>query len=77
LVDTLARLREASLALNQDPLDEADPSFLSEHLMGTLTLLEADRTFRNELGIGVSEFIRGLDRSQIEEVTPAGTKPKK
>jgi hypothetical protein len=77
LVDTLARLRDASLALNQDPLDEADPSFLSEHLMGTLTLLEADRTFRNELGIGVSEFIRGLDRSQIEEVTPAGTKPKK
>lgn len=74
LVDTLARLRDASLTLNQDPLDEADPSFLSGPLMGTLTLLEADRTFRNELGIGVSEFIRGLDRSQIEEVTTAGTK---
>jgi hypothetical protein len=77
LVDTLARLRDASLALNQDPPDEADASFLSEQLMGTLESLEADRTFRNELGIGVSEFIRRLDRSQIEEVTTAAAKPKK
>jgi hypothetical protein len=77
LVDTLTRLRDASLALNQDPLDEADPSFLSDHLMGTIALLEADRTFRNELGIGVSEFIGGLDRSQIEEVTTAPAKSKK
>jgi hypothetical protein len=77
LVDTLTRLRDASLALNQDPLDPADASFLSEHLMGTIALLEVDRTFRNELGIGVSEFIRGLDRSQIEEVTTAGAKSKK
>jgi hypothetical protein len=77
LVDTLARLRDASLTLNQDPLDEADPSFLSEQLMGTRALLEADRTFRNELGIGVPEFIRGLDPSQIEEVTTAGAKSKK
>lgn len=77
LVDTLTRLRDASLALNQDPLDPADASVLSEHLMGTIALLEADRTFRNELGIGVSEFIRGLDRSQIEEVTTAGAKSKK
>lgn len=45
--------------------------------MGTLELLEADRTFRNELGIGVSEFIRRLDRNQIEEVATAGSKPKK
>jgi hypothetical protein len=77
LVDTLARLRDVSLTLNQDPPDEADPSFLSEQLMGTLALLEADRTFRKELGIGVSEFIRGLDRGQIEEITTAPAKSKK
>jgi hypothetical protein len=77
LVDTLTRLRDASLALTPEPLDERDPSSLSEHLMGNLVLLEADRTFRKELGIGVSEFIRGLDRGQIEEVPTAPAKSKK
>jgi len=33
-------------------------------------LLEADRVFRKELGIGVSDFLQGLDSNQIEEVSP-------
>jgi len=70
LVDTLARLRDASLGLSQEPLDPEDPLSLSDQLTRTIVLLEADRTFRHELGIGVSDFLQGLNGGQIEEVVP-------
>jgi len=70
LVETLARLRAASLELGEETVDPEDPLSLSAHLMRTIVLLEADRSFRNELGIGVSDFLQGLSEDQIEEVSP-------
>ena len=70
LVETLARLRDASLELGEETVDPEDPHSLSAHLMRTIVLLEADRSFRNELGIGLSDFLQGLSEDQIEEVSP-------
>jgi hypothetical protein len=69
LLETLSRLRDASMELSEEPLDPSSPH---DQLMHTPTLLEVDRTFRDELGIGVSDFLQGLDGDQIEEVAPAG-----
>lgn len=71
LVETLARLRDASIGLErEEPFDAEDPSALHDHLVRTLVRLEADRTFRAELGIGVSDFLQGLSGDQVEEVFP-------
>jgi hypothetical protein len=76
LLDTLSVLREASLGLREAPLDPEDPRSLRDHLTRTIALLEADRTFRDELGIGVSDFLQGLDEDQIEEISPIQSVPK-
>jgi hypothetical protein len=68
LVETLVRLRDASSGLTEDPFDPEDSLSLRNRLTRTIILLEADRTFRDALGIGVSDFLRGLDAGQIEEV---------
>ena len=70
LVETLAHLRDASRELSQEPVTPEAPASLRAHLTRTLVLLEADRTFRQELGIGVSDFLQGLAGDQIEEVAP-------
>lgn len=70
LVETLARLRDTSLGLGEESVDTEDPAALRDRLARTLVLLEADRTFRTELGIGVSDFLQGLNGGQIEEVFP-------
>lgn len=68
LTDTLARLRDASAALRSEPPDSSDPASLRDHLARTLILMESDRIFRSELGIGVSDFLQGLSGDHIEEV---------
>jgi hypothetical protein len=70
LVETLARLRDASLGLSQEPGNPEDPSSLRDQLTRTIVLLEAERTFQKELGISVSDFLQGLAGDQIEEVSP-------
>lgn len=71
LVSELARLREASLALQEAPADPGDPAELRERLAQTLTLVEVDQAFRRELGVGVSEFVYELDFASglIEDVS--------
>ncbi|CAI8887543.1 conserved exported protein of unknown function [Methylocaldum szegediense] len=71
LLGTLRRLRDASVGLGQEPLDPHDPESLRDHLARTLVLVESDRLFREELGIGFSDFLRGLDGDPVEEVHPA------
>jgi hypothetical protein len=38
-----------------------------------LAILQADRIFREEIGIGVSEFLQGLDADAVEDVAPTRT----
>jgi hypothetical protein len=71
LLAELARLREASLSLQRAPAEPRDPAELRDRLTQTLALVQADQAFRTELGLGVSEFLRGVDPSAIEEVSPA------
>lgn len=71
LLDGLRRLREASVGLRPEFLDPSDPESLRDHLARTLVLVESDRLLREELGIGFSDFLRGLDGDPIEEVHPA------
>lgn len=71
LLGTLRRLRDASVGLRQEFLDPHDPESLRDHLARTLVLVESDRLFREELGIGFSDFLRGLDGDPVEEVHPA------
>jgi hypothetical protein len=73
LVATLARLRDASFELSETPLEPQNPLSLRAHLMRAILLLEADRTFRAELGVGVSDFLQGVDGDRIEEVFPGAS----
>jgi hypothetical protein len=69
LVSELARLREASLALQEAPANPGDPAELRERLARTLTLAQVDEAFREELGIGVAEFVRQLDPDAVRDVS--------
>lgn len=67
LLDALARMREASLGLQDEVVQRPDEQALRERLGRQLVLLEVDRTFRDELGIGVAEFLQGLDSRNVDE----------
>ncbi len=73
LLDTLAHVRYASLGLQEEPGDAGSPAALRARLSRTLAILQADRVFREEIGIGVSEFLQGLDADAVEDVAPART----
>jgi hypothetical protein len=68
LVGALDRMRDASRSLALENLAPEDPAVHQAELMRNIVMLEADRAFRDELGIGVAEFLRGLDPGQVEEV---------
>jgi hypothetical protein len=69
LVSELARLREASLALQEAPAEPGDPAELRERLARTLTLVQVDEVFREELGVGVAEFVRDMNPDAVEDVS--------
>lgn len=69
LLGELARLREASLGLQRTPAAPHDPAALRDRLSRQVAILEVDRAFREELGIGVSDFLEGLEAGEIDEIT--------
>jgi hypothetical protein len=71
LVDALARVRAAAALMPGEPSDSEDAARPGQHLTRSIILLEADRVFREETGIGVAEFLRSLDAEQVEDVPPA------
>jgi hypothetical protein len=71
LLAELARLRDASLALQEAPSEPDDPAELRERLTRTLALVQVDETFRRELGVGVADFLKGLDPRAVEDVSSA------
>lgn len=71
LVSELSRLREASLSLQESPAAPADAADLRNRLTQTLVLAQVDETFRKETGMGVSEFLQGLNAGAVEDVSPA------
>lgn len=75
LLSELARLREASLALQEAPANPGDAAELRERLTRTLALVQADQAFRKELGLGVAEFLQGLDSGAVEDVSPVAAQP--
>ncbi len=74
LLDKLAQLRYASQSL-QEPIDRTDSAVMRAQLAHTFAILQVERAFREELGIGVAEFIQGLDPDAIEDVAPPRTQP--
>jgi hypothetical protein len=70
LLAQLARLRDASLSLQEGPSEPDEPAELRERLTRTLALVQVDEAFRRELGIGVADFLRQLDPSAVEDVSP-------
>jgi hypothetical protein len=71
LLAELARLRDASLALQEAPSEPDDPAELRERLTRTLALVQVDETFRRELGVGVADFLKGIDPHAVEDVSSA------
>ena len=69
LVSELARMREASLALQETPAEPGDPADLRERLARTLTLAQVDEAFRKELGVGVAEFVRQMNPEAVQDVS--------
>lgn len=68
LKDSLQRVRGASHSLTAEEPDANDPDAARRELERNIVLLQADRAFREELGVGVADFLRGLDPGQVEEV---------
>jgi hypothetical protein len=66
LVDSLRRVRELAPAEDDAGGDDSDAA--RRELTRSLVLLQADRAFREELGIGIADFLRGLDPEQVEEI---------
>jgi hypothetical protein len=71
LVDALARVRAAATKMQPQEADEGESAGLRQQLTRSIVLMEADRVFREETGIGVTEFLRGLDPEQIQDVPAA------
>lgn len=69
LLAQLARLRDASLALQEAPGQPGDPAELRDRLTRTLVLAQVDEAFRRELRVGVAEFLQGLDPLAVEDVS--------
>jgi hypothetical protein len=67
LMDRLREVRDAGDRLETDPGEDALAG-ARRRLSRTIVLLEADRAFRDELGVGLSEFVRGLGPDQVEDV---------
>jgi hypothetical protein len=70
LLAHMAQLRDASLGLQLEEGDPDDPAVVRAQLMRTLAIVQADQAFRAELGIGVSDFLQGLDPAEVEDVAP-------
>jgi hypothetical protein len=75
LLAELARLREASLTLQEVPSGSTDSAALRERLTQTLALVEADRAFQKEIGMTVAEFLNEADSSEIHAVPLARPTP--
>lgn len=74
LMDRLRDVRDAAATLEADPGDDPLAS-ARRRLSRSIVMLEADRAFREELGVGVGDFLRGMDPGQVEDLTtpaPAG-----
>lgn len=67
LMESLRELRDASQQLTEDEPGAGVGTSRAE-LTRTIVLLQADRVFRDELGIGVGDFLRSLDEGQVEEI---------
>ncbi len=68
MLEILTQVRDASLLYERHALDSEDAGARRDRLTRTVILLELDRAFREEMGIGVADFVRGLDPDSIEEV---------
>ena len=70
LVATLGSVRDASRFLNEETLDPGDPASIREHAAERQALLDADRVFHEQLGMGLSAFLQGLSADKVEEAFP-------
>jgi hypothetical protein len=67
LLDALKSVGPAARDLDRERLDPDDPASIERVRTSTAALVEADRVCRAALGIGVSELIRSLDPSRIDD----------
>jgi hypothetical protein len=61
-------VRETSRALDEEISGAEDPESARRELTRNVIVLQADRAFREELGIGIADFLRGLEPEQVEEI---------
>lgn len=68
LISALTKMRDSSLSLEDTKNDANDPGYLRNRLQQTVTLLEVDRLFREELGVSASQFIDTVGSNEVEEI---------
>lgn len=69
LITALTKLKESSVLQNSKQYEESDPEYLRSRIDRSIRILEVNRVFERELGIGVSQFINLLDSSEVEDVS--------
>lgn len=67
LIDALGTVGPAARSLDRGMLDPDDPRSIARIREQTRVLVEADRTVRDLLGIGVAELLRRLDPASVDD----------
>lgn len=69
LISALAKLQESSVLLNSKQYNVSDPEYLRSRIDRSIRILEVNRLFEHELGIGVSQFLSSIDSSAVQDVS--------
>jgi len=69
LMTALSKLKESSLLQNNTQYDASDPEYLRSRIDRSIRILEVNRVFEHELGMGVSQFLNSVDPSAVEDVS--------
>lgn len=69
LILALAKLQESSVLQNSKQYDASDPEYLRSRIDRSVRILEVNRVFEHELGIGVSQFLNSLDSSAVQDLS--------
>jgi len=69
LMSALAKLQESSVLENSKQYEASDPEHLRARIDRSIRILEVNRVFEHELGIGVSQFLNSLDSSAVQDLS--------
>ena len=69
LLTALSKLKNFSVLEQSTQYQASDPEYLRSRIDRSIRILEVNRVFEDELGIGISQFLNEIDPSAVEDVS--------